>query len=59
MQLTSEQLIFVVINYLKIKNLKKDASMSSNKWKTYRKKRKLAAYVRNKNILCFRIEYIN
>ena len=28
----------------------KDASLSSKKWRTYRRKRKLAVYIRNKNI---------
>ena len=27
------------------------------KWRPYRKEQKLAAYVRNKNRLCFRIKY--
>ena len=41
------------------KNAKKDASLSSKKWRAYRRKRKLAAYIRNKNIIYFRIIYRN
>ena len=36
---------------------KKDASLSSKKWRTYRRKRKLALYIKNKNILLFHIKY--
>ena len=41
------------------RNAKKDASLSSKKWRSNRKKRKLAAHIRNRNILCFRIKYGN
>ena len=38
---------------------KKDASLSSKKWEICGRKRKLAAYIRNMNILFFRIKYRN
>ena len=41
------------------RNTKKYASLSPKKWWTYRRKRKLAALIRNKNMLCFRIKYRN
>ena len=33
------------------RNAKKDASLTSTKWRTHRRKLKLVAYIRNKNIL--------
>ena len=41
------------------RNTKKDASWYSKKWRTYRRKQKLSEYIRNKDILCFRIKYRN
>ena len=35
------------------------ASLSSKKWQTYRRKWKLAAYIRNKNITGFRMKHRN
>ena len=32
------------------RDAKKEANLPSNKWRTYRRKLKLAAYIRNKNI---------
>ena len=41
------------------KNAKKDASLFSKKWRTYLRYRKLAACIKNMNILCFHIKYRN
>ena len=69
MQVRKERIIINLVDLLEenqdllklsySRNAKEDSSLSSEKWRTYRRKRKLARYIRNKKILCFRIKDSN